>query len=176
MSHGEESILLAMYHANADKNQPRCRNCYDEDYKQSEDPQGCDVCYGSTFQGGVKSVARVWAMFTDQVQGEEYGKRGVWAADNREIQTEPLPDLIHHDYVIRVRKWSPDHRPLEIEGYYVCESVTQDSLRTGNRFGQYEWDTIGQRAQVNKLQVSSEPITRYPVLGVRFDRLDGKVR
>lgn len=176
MSHGEECVILSMFHPNADKKQLRCTNCYDEDYHQSEDPQNCDVCYGTTFQGGVKSFARVWGMFTDQSQSEIIGRRGFWAADDREIQTEPFPDLIQHDYVVRVRKWSRDHIPLEVEGYYVCEVVTQDSLRTGNRFGQYSWDTIGQRAQIHKLQASSESITRFPVLGVRFDRLDGKVR
>ena len=174
MSHGEEAILLSMYHANADKDFKRCPSCWDEDYNQPED-NTCTICYGTTFYGGVKQACRAWAIFTDQNQDEEIGKRGVWASDKRKIQTEPFPNLIQHDFVVRIRRWSRDHKPLEVEGFYVCGEVSQDSIRTGNKFGQYSWDSVGQNASLEELS-SSEPITKYPVLGKSFPRWDGKVR
>lgn len=166
MYHGEEVVVLQMYHINQDEGTAtRCPVCFDDIYKSSD--QLCNLCYGTTFQGGVKTAARVWAMFSDHVVEETFRQRGVWAADQREIQVEAFPLLTEHDYVVRVRKWSANHVPLEIEGYYEIMQVTRDSMRTGNRFGQYTWDIIGQKANVTELQKNSV-ITGFPVLNQDF--------
>lgn len=176
MSHGEEAIVLSMYHVSVDEyTQPRCPVCYNDVYSQSED-QNCTQCWGTTFDKGVKLVARCWSLFTDQdTQEESIGKHGVWGPDQRQVQIEYPPGLIERDYVVRIRRWGLDHTPLEIEGFYIVGKPDPVSLRTGNRFGQYGWDLTGTIAPVAELS-DSHVITKYPVLGRVFTRLDGKSR
>lgn len=166
-SHGEECIALSMYHVNADeKIQQRCPICFDDTYKQP-DPQ-CNYCYGTTFKGGIKYATRMWAMFADTSKVEAIRERGVWVPDAREMQCEAFPLFMERDYVVRVRKWTSDHRPLEIEGYYaIGQGIVRNSIRTGNRFGQWTWDVIGQRANVSELQRNSI-ICQFPVVNVEF--------
>lgn len=166
LSHGEECIVLQMYHVGTDENSaPRCPH-YDDIYKQSEN-SNCPQCYGSTFAGGVKSAVRVWGIFTDHVAAEQIGQNGVWTPDQRDMQTEAFPLLTEHDFVVRIRMWDSSHKPLEVEGYYGIQQVTRNSLRTGNRFGQFKWDVVGQKATITELQKNS-PICSYPVIGVQF--------
>lgn len=166
-NHGEECIALAMYHVNADeKLQERCPICYDDTYKQPD--QLCNYCYGTTFKGGVKYATRIWAMFADTPKIEAVRERGVWVPDAREMQCEAFPLLMERDFIVRVRRWSADHRPLEIEGYYAVGSgIIRNSIRTGNRFGQWTWDVVGQRANVSELQKNSI-ICQFPVINVDF--------
>lgn len=164
-AHGEQCIVLAMYHRFYDSDQPMCPYCTDDIYTDSGEI--CTICWGTTLQGGVKEAAKVWGMFTDNVEGEVYRKRGVWQADNREFQTEALPLLLQHDYVVRIRKWNPDGSPAEVEGFWAVKDVTRDSLRTGSRFAQTTADVIGQKAQVSELS-DTHSIARYPVVGVQF--------
>jgi hypothetical protein len=167
MSHGEECIALQMYHIHEDEGKAeRCPQCYDDLYKQSNQAN-CEDCYGTTFAGGVKSAVRVWGMFTDQAEAEQIGAKGVWNPDQREMQVEPFPLLTEHDYVVRVRLWDTSHKPVEIEGYYGIQQVKRNSLRTGNRFGQWQWDVVGQKATITLLQKNS-PIYAYDVLGTKF--------
>ena len=167
MSHGEECIALQMYHVNVDEGKAeRCPSCYDDMYKQSN-AINCKDCYGTTFAGGVKSAVRVWSMFTDQAVAEQIGAKGVWQPDQRDMQCEPFPQLTEHDYIVRVRLWDSSHKALEIEGYYGLQQVTKNSLRTGNRFGQWQWDVVGQKATVTELQKNS-PICAYDILGIQF--------
>lgn len=164
-AHGEQCILLSMYHRFTDYDMPHCPYCTDDVYTGSGEV--CNICWGTTIQGGVKQAAKVWGMFTDNVEGEVYGKRGVWQADNRQFQTEAYPQLMQHDYVIRVRKWNTNGTPAELEGFYAIKEVTKDSLRTGTRFGQSDSDIIGQKAQVSEVSNITN-IAKYPVIGVPF--------
>jgi hypothetical protein len=167
LSHGEECIALQMYHVNDDENiARRCPQCYDDIYKQSE-LANCGDCFGTTFAGGVKTAVRVWGLFTDQATAEQIGQNGVWAPDQRDVQTEPFPLLGEHDFIVRVRMWDSAHRPLEIEGFYGVQQVTRNSLRTGNRFGQARWDVVGQKATITEMQKNA-PICSYSVVGVLF--------
>lgn len=176
-AHGEEVIILALYRPSADQDtQPRCPVCFNDVYNQPED-QECTQCWGTTFSGGVKIAARIWALFTDMGQNEEkLGKHGVYSPDNRSVQLEYPPLVSERDILIRVRRWDVEHRPLEVEGFYYLGKSDPTSLRTGNRFGQYGWDLVGQRAPVSRLDDSSHVITKYPVIGRVFDRLDGRLR
>ena len=170
MYHGEQCIALSMYHVNKDeKTYPRCSVCFDDIYKQPE--QLCTHCYGTTFEGGVKEAYRIWSVFSDKTAGETYGQKGVWSADQREIQCEAFPLLLEHDYIVRIRKWGDNFTPVEIEGYYGVQQVIRNSMRTGNRFGQWTWDVVGQKANVSELQNNSI-ITSFPVLGVSFPAPD----
>lgn len=174
-SHGEECVLLHMHHANeAQDVVPRCPVCYDDVYKQGE-RYDCDRCYGTTFDGGVAQAWRAWALFTDARDVETFGKRGVWHPVPAAIQTEPFPDLWQRDYVVRVVRWSADHRPLEVDGVYVLKQVDNESLRTGGMHGQTQYDTVGQRGELTMV-APEMPINLYPVVGVRFDRFDGRPR
>lgn len=106
-SHGEECVLLHMYHVNEVQDVvPRCPACYDDVYKQGE-RYDCPRCYGTTFDGGVARVHRAWALFTDAQDVETFGKRGLWHPIASSVQTEPFPDLWQRDYVVRVARWSP---------------------------------------------------------------------
>lgn len=176
MSHGEEAIFLQLYHASVDEGSPRCPVCYNEAYGQTATPDECKYCYGTTFNGGVKKAMRCWALFADQDSQEEtYGKRGKYNPDTRQVHTEYPPELIQGDIVVRIRKWGTGHRPLEIEGFYSLGAVDPTSLRTGNRFGQAKWDLVGQIAPTNELSTDLA-ITKYPIIGQKFNRLDGRVR
>ena len=167
MSHGEECIMLKMYHVGEDEGTAtRCPQCYDDMYKQSTQ-NSCSDCYGTTFAGGIKLALRVWGMFTDHVVAEQIGPKGVWTPDQRDMQCEPFPLLTEHDYVVRVRLWDSSHNPVELEGYYGIQQVTRQSLRTGNRFGQWQWDTVGQKATITQLQ-SNSSICSFPVLNKSF--------
>lgn len=162
-AHGEQVILLSMFHAR--DNVRRCPNCTNSAY--SGGSAMCPICYGTGFQGGVKEARRVWALFSDHRNDENYTKRGVFTPDSREMQTEAFPELLEHDNVVRVRSWDPNFVPLELEGTYGIGQVVQDSLRTGARFGQYYWDVIGQRAPVTRL-ADNLKITDYPIVGRAF--------
>jgi hypothetical protein len=164
--HGERCVLLAMYHNFADKeDNPACPYCTDDVYTGSG--KLCDVCYGTSIQGGVKQAALAWGMFTDSAQNEKIGNHGLWAPDEREFHTESQPLLTEHDYVVRVRRWNNNYTPAEIEGFYGIKEVTQNSLRTGDRFGQTSSDIVGQRAQISRV-ADTVDIYKYPVIGVSF--------
>ena len=176
--HGEEIIGLHMYHPVIDQDVERCPNCYDEDYKQG-DPQSCTVCYGTTFNGGIKVMARMWAMFDDAPNVEEQTKRGVWQPGDRGIQIESHPIFMEHDYFFRVKRWSQDHRPLEMGDAFTVDAVTVNSLRTGNQVAQNTDDVVGQKCRAHQLDVSH---IIYKVKGrvisdsFPVDRLDGMPR
>ena len=174
-SHGEECLLLHMHHANeAQDVVPRCPACFDDTYKQG-DRYDCNRCYGTTFDGGVAQAFRAWAIFTDAQDVETFGKRGFWHPIASSIQTEHLPDLWQRDYVIRINRWTADHRVDEVDGIYVLKQVTNESLRTGAMRAQTNYDTIAQRAELSMI-AENMPIHLFPTVGVQFDRFDGRPR
>lgn len=163
--HGEECILLSLYHSASDPAAERCPRCTNDAYQGGEND--CPVCFGTSFNGGVKDAKRVWAMFSDHIVTEQLGNRGEYQPDSREVQCEPFPMLIEHDIIVRVRQWDAGHIPLEIEGFYIIQAVTKNSLRTGNRFGQTRHDVVGQKGTITRL-ADNYGITAFPVLGVEF--------
>lgn len=177
MSHGEECILLHMLHANEVQDNPaypRCPVCYDDIYNAG-DKFDCPNCYGTTFDGGVKDVYRAWGLFTDSNDSETFGKRGLWHPQASSVMTEHIPDLWQRDYVIRVGEWTVDHRVVSVDSIYVFKDVTNESLRTGNMIGQTKFDNVSQRADL-QLIASDMPIGKFPVIGVKFNRFDGRDR
>ncbi len=164
---GEQCIVLQLRHEQTDGDAERCPSCDDDIYKEAEGD--CLVCYGTRFAQPIKQALKVWAMFADQVDADEQlTKRGQYQTDNREMQIEAFPELTQHDIVVRVRRWTPEGRVAEIEGYYIVDKVTANSVRTGNRFGQHQWDIVGQKANVTELP-SSVAIAKFPVVGKTFD-------
>jgi hypothetical protein len=160
-SHGEEVIGLRMFHAGiAGDDVPRC-HCFDDVYKQSSEYK-CPDCYGTTYQGGVRQVLRLWAMFTDSDWDERKDKRGQYLPEQKQVQIEGDLQLIQNDYLIRVKKWSKDHRPLELGSRYVLGRTSHDSLRTGNQYGQTDADLVGHKSPVSALD-PSHPIYLFPV-------------
>ena len=162
---GEEAILLQAFHP-GDADAVAC-NCRDDIYNQA--PANCPDCYGTTFQGGIRQAARVWTLFSDTRKPEQYAERGTWQLDSRELQTEALPMVVEHDFVVRVSSWGDNHTVNEVYGYYAVQAVTRDSLRTGNRFGQQLADVVGQRVTVTELSPTM-PICSYPIAGLSFAR------
>lgn len=152
-AHGEEAIALHMFHPVLDTGAERCPNCYDEDYKQG-DPQNCTICYGTTFNGGIKEMSRMWAMFDDAPNIESQEKRGIWQSGERTAQMEARPIMLEHDFLFRVNRWSQDHRPLELGEAYAVDAVMVDSLRTGHQLGQNVNDVVGQKCRLHLLDVS----------------------
>ena len=166
---GEPCILLQMYHPEVDKGLPRCPNCHDDIYTSGEGD--CEICYGTTIEGGVKLAQKVYGLFSDQVVSEQFAKQGVWSPDAREIQTEAFPLLMEHDFVVRIREWDELQRPAVVENFYNIAQLNRTSLRTGLRNGQQSWDVVGQRAAITQVN-KTLPITRYPVIGQSF-AIDG---
>jgi len=177
-SHGEEAVLLQMYHPEdfTDTTRPqlgKCPRCSWDAYNDGENM--CPVCYGTnlynneTQTGGVKDARRVWAVFTDHAGTEQYGQRGVMAPDQREVQMEAFPLVVEHDFIARVRRWDPaTHTALSEPEFYSLSAVTRDSLRTGNRYGQTWQDVIGQKAQCSWLPPRSNGIQLFPIKDVSF--------
>lgn len=175
MSHGEECVLLHMHHVNeAQGVVDRCPVCFNDLYK-SGGKYDCPHCYGTTFEGGVKDAYRAWAIFTDSNDDESFTKRGFWHPLASSMHTEHIPDLWKRDYVIRVARWTLDHRVAEVDGIYVMKQVTNESLRTGNAHGQTNLDNVSQMADLDKIS-DDMPINLFPVVGVQFQRYDGNPR
>lgn len=175
MSHGEEVILLHMYHVpEVEDKHPRCPVCYDDVYSASE-KFDCERCFGTTFDGGVKYANRAWAIFGDALDKETFGKRGFWHPTDRTLQTEPFPDMWKRDFVVRTTGWTVDHRPTGIDGIYVFDEVENESIRTGNHYGQTELHPVGQRANLQKI-AEGMPIYKYAIVGKVFERFDGRPR
>lgn len=174
MSHGEECVLVAARHVNMDTQAERCAACWDDIYKQPRTPD-CSRCYGTTFAQPVLEACRVWAIFTDTAANETIRARGVWTGDDRGFQTEPFPRIMEHDFVARVRRWSPAKEALSLEGVYIVKEVFQDSLRTGSQYGQSEEDVVGQRANITLLH-DLTGIYKFPIVGQKFPRRDGLQR
>ena len=166
MMTGEQAILLQLFHPGDTDAQP-CQVCGDDVYKSAE--ADCTTCYGTRFEHGVRQARKVWTLFSDHQITEAVAKTGTYQPDHREIQFEAFPLVTEHDMVVRVRQWGSAATPSELEGYYELEQVNRRSLRTGNRFGQWSWDVVAQKAQLSKLPANA-PITRYPILGVSFDQ------
>lgn len=176
-SHGEECILVHLLHAaevQDDPAYPRCPACFDDIYSQG-DKYDCGNCLGTTFAKGYKSANRAWGLFGDAVDKETFGKRGMYHPTARNIHTEAYPDLWDRDFVIRLTGWSIDHRPTGIEGIYVFSEVANETIRTGNHFGQTELHNVGQRGDLQRV-ASDMPISRLPVIGQVFSRVDGRER
>lgn len=174
---GEEFIALRMYHVNTDEGvQPRCTHCYDDIYNQNDNSL-CEFCYGTTFEGGVKEVWRIWGVFADQDQDEEKLKTGVWQNEDHQAQFEPHPDLNQNDYVRRVKKWdSSKQKPTELGAYFRLGVVAPVTIRTGARYGQTDEDRIAQKAKVF-LMPKSEVIYKYNIMtDVIFPRYDNQQR
>ncbi len=160
---GEQVIVLSMYHVSKDEGvQPRCSVCYDEVYKQSGESNTCTNCYGTTFEGGVKSVARAWAIPGDKDSTEDFKPRGVWEKDTRSIQIERYPDLEENDYLVRVVKWGRHWVPEVLGARYRLDKIREVSLRTGARFNQTFSDRIAQLSDVSEVD-RKHVIYQFPV-------------
>jgi hypothetical protein len=161
---GEQAILLQLFHSGDTDAQP-CPQCGDDIYKSPE--MRCPSCYGTTFDGGVRTATKVWALFTDDEKDELRSNRGEVQPTVRHMQTEAFPLLVEHDVVVRVKDWAADNTPAELNGYYILQQVTRRSLRTGSRVGQYPHDVVAQKAVLSALPEGA-PLTNYPILGQHF--------
>lgn len=165
MMHGEQAILLQMYHP-GDADVTQCPQCGDDVYMSPE--LDCTLCYGTTFLGGVRHATRVWAIFGDSDSPETIDKKGEWQERKHTAQFEAFPPVREHDIVVRVTGWNPDSTPVGVQNYYMLQSVTQRSLRTGSRMGQASYDIIAQKSEMTKLSDTMRGITQYPILGNQF--------
>lgn len=162
---GEQVVVLQLFHA-GDPDAVPCAQCGDDTYRSAE--TDCPSCYGTTFQGGVRLAMKAWALFSDHEVAEQVGNRGTYQPDKREVQFEAFPLTVEHDVVVRVRQWNADGSVSVVEGYYMLQTVTRRSLRTGARFGQATWDVVAQKAQLSELNPNMKMITDYPIVGKIF--------
>jgi hypothetical protein len=174
-SHGEEVVVFRLFHPTSDPNAERCW-CYDEVYKDVE-TKDCPDCVGTGFQGGVKDVARIWAMFTASDNDEEFKKSGQYQHTKMSVQMEGQPTLMENDILARVLRWSNRHEPLEVEGFYILREIQVDSLRTGNDPARVQTNVVGQKSRTAMRLDEAHPI--YKAAGrlvpsdKRVPRLDG---
>lgn len=161
-SHGEEVILLKMFHAAADQGDvKRCPVCYNDVYR-SGDSSKCKSCYATTFEGGVKAMIRAWALFSTISDTEKKTKQGEWQPENRQVQLEGGLKMYQNDYLIRVDKWGQNHVPLDLGNRYVLSGVENESLRTGNQIAQTDEDRVGQKSTASFL-TKTHVIYQFPV-------------
>lgn len=162
---GEQSVLLSLYHPDDPDAEP-CRQCGDDVYKSPE--RDCPSCYGTMFEGGVRTAVKVWALYTDRQRTEQLSNRGVNDPDQRHVQFEGLPMVLEHDVLVRVSQWDAEGVAAQVEGYYLLNKVDRRSLRTGSRYGQDTWDVVGQKADLAEIPEHLKLITQYPVQGHQF--------
>jgi hypothetical protein len=174
MWHGEQAVLLRLYHPEIDRDIQRCPRCSYDEYRSGEEM--CPVCYGTnmwdgtTQTGGVKEAHRAWALFTDREVTESHTNQGLVTPDVRQCQAEAFPMLMQNDVIVRVKCWDPlTHTALSEGEFYRVKAVTRNSLRTGANFGQTQDDVIGQSFEVAKLPEDSVGICQYPIQNVVFD-------
>ena len=163
---GEQCIALQMYHPINDPDAPRCPSCYNALYKQAKE-YACPDCYGTTFEGGIKEIDRIWAIFTQNDNNEPINNQGVWNADNRNVQMEAFPILSQRDYIVRVKRWGPNFTPLAVDGIWATGRVNVQTLRTGSMWDTQEYAGIGQFCTSN-LMPDNHPIYSVPILGISF--------
>jgi len=164
MYHGEEAVALRLFRE--EDHQPRCPRCYNDSFGQAQ--QDCPVCYGTSWQGGVKDARRIWCVFTDHSIAEQYGQYGTLEPDQRMVQFEAFPLLVEHDWIVRIKEWSPAHTVLHVGGWWQVDAVTRNSLRTGKQYGQTREDVIGQAAACSWFPRGTAAIQQYPIEGVTF--------
>ena len=178
---GEEVLAFDMFHIN-DKNDngsplnwPRCA-CYNEYYNQTQDIT-CPYCYGTTFQGGVRSVWRIWANLSDDRPGEEFNKTGIWNKEGHSSQFEPFPVLEDNDYILRVRQWDDSKAaPVILGSFYKLTNVQPITVSTGNRYRTSNSDRMAQTAEIMLLPPEAS-IYQFDVrTEITFPRYDGQVR
>lgn len=159
---GEEVIYLSMFHVNIDGDtHPRCPN-YDPDYNQ-DDHFKCNLCFGTTYQDGVKAACRAWAIVGDAQNMEDFSKQGVWNKERVTAQLEITPVTMSNDYIVRVQKWSDTHVPTVLGEPYIIEDVGVRSVRTGAKFGQvYRQDYFGQKTYMSRVD-PNHPIRLYSI-------------
>src|SRR5689334_3461200 len=114
---------------------PRCTRCYDPDCNQQGRVK-CPLCYGTTYQDGVMTACRAWAIVRDAQNQEDFSQRGVWNKERVTAQLEITPTTMTNDYIIRVQQWSETNVPLVLGERYILEDVGVRSVRTGARIGQ----------------------------------------
>lgn len=160
MSHGEMSIAFAAFHPSRDKDVERYR-CphYDDIYKDKRGDGNCTACYNTSYTR-FKEIARIWAVYTDTSNQEKASKTGVYSPDERAVHAEFSPELVNGDYIVRVSYWN-GKTPMVVEEVYKVSNSQPESLRTGARFGQAYYDTIGQRLQVNR-EPRDHALYKYP--------------
>lgn len=166
MMAGEQAVLLQLYHS-GDKDAEPCPQCGDPLYRSPE--MDCMSCYGTTFNGGVRTAMKVWSLFTDHDVAEQRGPRGEFQPDQRSVTFEAFPMVTEHDILVRVSSWTNTGAVGTVEGFYMLQKLQRRSLRTGNRFGQANWDVVSQKAQVSELPNTMRGITRYAVAGKIFN-------
>lgn len=172
--HGEQVVLLSLYHAEIDTDIERCPRCTTDEYQAGEEM--CPVCYGTslwhgkTQTGGVKEAHRAWAIFTDRQVTENHTNQGLVSPDVRQAQAEAFPMLMQNDVIVRVPHWDPvSHTALSPGEFYRVKAVTRNSLRNGPHYGQTREDVIGQSFEVALLPKDSVGICQYPIQNVIFD-------
>jgi hypothetical protein len=157
----------------------RCPRCWDPFYKESSD-MACPVCGGTglapseTSRRGMKQFGRAWCVVSDNVgkQGELIRKYGEWMEDDREMQLEAGIEPDHHDYLVRVQRWSSDGRPLELGARFQIDNPSPVSMRSGNEYGQSAYqNVIGYQFRAKRLRdynpvaffefPSNQPVPRY---------------
>lgn len=174
---GEEVIVLSMYHVGIDEGtQPRC-TCYNGVYENSQQWE-CPLCFGTTFQDGVKEAWRVWAIINDnRNQDERLKQGGVYLEGHNQVQLEPWPPVMEQDYIVRVKEWNTNTNvPLTFGRRLMCGVSQNISVRTGNYYGNGNMSQIAQTVEV-KLLPPNHIIYGFDILAnVEFPRFDGEMR
>lgn len=181
---GELVIAIKMYRPWIDdpssnpEHFPHCPRCWDEFYQESTD-KNCPVCGGSGYSTsdtdrGIKEFGRIWVIISDNTYTGNVERRyGQWSPDERMIQIEGGVELQEHDYIIRVKKWSHDYRPLMLgDRLRLQNPYPTESLRSGNEPAQNPGTNVaGYKAKCNVLRgyqenfdfPSDQPIPKFPL-------------
>ena len=181
---GELAIAIKMYRpwvedlSSNPEHFPHCPRCWDEFYQEPTD-KNCPVCGGSGYSTsdtdrGIKEFGRLWIILSDNTFTQAIIRQyGQFSPDERMIQYEGGVELAEHDYILRVKQWSHDYRPLAFgDRFRLQNPYPTVSLRSGNEPAQYPGrNVVGYRAKAVILRDYQEtfdfppdqPIPRFPL-------------
>ena len=136
---GERVIAFEMWNSqNAPADLPRCPDCYDDVYDQSDGTGGqCPRCFGTTYLGGVRMAhftsAIISAYDTTSLYDQKLGEY-----DSSSVYGNFAADVHLHDkdYVMLIDGWDVDEkgvRPTAAETWQVRGSFNDGYLKDGFR-------------------------------------------
>jgi hypothetical protein len=135
---GSRVIILSTYNALDTPNAQRCKHCFNETFKASDDTayeDGCPYCYGTTFEGGVRDIYLLNAIITDKNPDDTVYDRGIGLRDKRNLQVAPEVEYNFGSFILIPKNWTQDakgfYKPKDVE-IFISSARQAFTLRTGN--------------------------------------------
>ena len=160
---GETACVISMFNSQNAGDQPRCSHCYSNVYGQSSTENGvCPFCYGTSYEGGIKSIWLTSIIVSRPKWDYQVQPRGEIAMEWYDIQIPNYCQVWQNDFVLRLNGWNLiSQQPLSISPRittaYQLGVPTYSTLKDGLEYMGTD-AIIGTKVQA-KLVNMTHPIT-----------------